>query len=75
MATDKSRLSDEIQAGLKTEEMSRRRFLGTTAVVGLSGAGLASGLASCGKQESGTNRLERGHVILLTGAKTDARRR
>lgn len=40
-------------ADLKLEDVSRRRFLGTTALVGLTGAGLATGLASCGKQESG----------------------
>lgn len=35
------------------EDVSRRRFLGTTALVGLTGAGLATGLASCGRQEAG----------------------
>ncbi len=41
------------QVDQSVEDLGRRRFLGTTALVGLTGAGLATGLASCGGQESG----------------------
>ena len=34
----------------ENETMSRRKFLGTAAFVGLSGAGLSVGLSSCNKE-------------------------
>lgn len=46
-----SKLNESVSAKLddpeQLERISRRKFLGTAALLGLSGAGLATGLSSC----------------------------
>ena len=52
MSSNDTKNRNTAHPAIDAEPMSRRKFLGTAAFVGLSGAGLSVGLASCNKEDA-----------------------